>query len=156
MSVISISSDVLSIRFTRAEKLAGLVRDVDVPLRQVTSVASVPDGLSAARGVRAPGLGVPGRRKIGTWRRRDHGRTLVDVRRGRPALRVGLHDHHYAQLLIGTPDAASLADRLSNSLPSPRSATARIRPAVDRDLQQTRSCLADAPCSVHSVPSAAE
>ncbi|MEQ1699514.1 MAG: hypothetical protein ABMA25_05350 [Ilumatobacteraceae bacterium] len=122
MNKISISSDGLSVRFTRTEKLAGLVGDVHVPLHQINSVSVVDDGLAAARGLRAPGLGVPGRRKIGTWRRRGQGRTLVDVRRGQPALSLELNDHHYARLLIGAPDAASLTDRINSSLRAAASA----------------------------------
>ncbi|MBI5087367.1 MAG: hypothetical protein HZB15_00425 [Actinobacteria bacterium] len=116
MSQVLISSNVVSVRFTRTEKLAGLIDDVDVRLHHITSASVVEDGLAAARGVRAPGLGVPGRRKIGTWRRRGgQGPTLVDVRRGQPALRLELHGHRYAQLLIGAPDAASLCEQVAAS-----------------------------------------
>lgn len=67
------------------EKVGGLVRDLDVPVSAVCSVSGVPDGLVAAKGIRAPGLGIPGVRKIGIWRRRGD-KTLVSVRRGRSAV----------------------------------------------------------------------
>jgi hypothetical protein len=101
----------LTVRLTRAEKIWGLLRDVTVPLSAVRSVEAVPDGVAALRGIRAPGLGLPGR-KIGTWRRRGE-RTLVCVRRGRPALRIGLEGQRYDTLLVGADDAAELAATLA-------------------------------------------
>jgi hypothetical protein len=108
MATVQRTDSDLSIRFTRAEKLAGLVRDVSVPRTAVTGAELVPDPLSALRGLRAPGLALPGVRKIGTWRGRG-GRTLVSVRRDQPAVRIDLTDQRYDSLLVGTDDAAALA-----------------------------------------------
>ncbi|SFU03495.1 Pyridine nucleotide-disulphide oxidoreductase [Geodermatophilus amargosae] len=82
------------------------------PRSAITSAEAVSDGLAAARGLRAPGLAIPGRRKIGTWRGRG-ARRFVDVRRGQPALRLRLQGQHYDELLIGHDDAAALAARLA-------------------------------------------
>ncbi|MEV4709313.1 hypothetical protein [Actinoplanes sp. NPDC049316] len=71
MSVVSMTPSTLTIGLTTAEKVAGLRGDVTVPLTAITSVEVVPDALTAARGLRAPGLALPGRRKIGTWRTRS-------------------------------------------------------------------------------------
>jgi hypothetical protein len=111
VSTIELSESALTVRLSRIDKLLGLLRDQVVPLSAVTAVEVVDDGLSAPRGLRAPGLGVPGLRKIGTWRRPGRA-ALVDVRRGEPALRVHLTDHRYHELLLGTPAAASLAERM--------------------------------------------
>jgi hypothetical protein len=64
------------------------------------------------RGLRAPGLALPGVRKIGTWRRPGE-RTLVAVRKGQPAVRVRLEGARYDVLLLGADDAVALADALS-------------------------------------------
>lgn len=77
-------------------------------------VQVVPDGLAAVRGVRAPGLALPGRRKLGTWRGRGATR-LVDVRAGEPALRVRLSGHRYDELLLSTSEAGALAAALRRS-----------------------------------------
>jgi hypothetical protein len=111
MATIHINPDTLSVSFTRAEKIAGLLRDIEVPLTRIHAVAVENDGLRAARGIRAPGLALPGRRKIGTWRRRGR-RTAVSVRVGEPALRITLGDDKYSELLIGTPAAAHLVSQL--------------------------------------------
>jgi hypothetical protein len=110
MATITINQDTLQLRLSRFEKVLGLVRDQDVPLSAVTSARVEPDGLAAVRGLRAPGLGLPGLRMVGTWRGR--GRTLVSVRRGESAVVVELTGHRYERLVIGSPDAAEVVERL--------------------------------------------
>ena len=111
MTTVNVSPSGLRIDLTRAEKIAGLVRGLDVPLSAVRSVDVVPDGLAAARGLRAPGLAIPGRRKVGTWRGRGS-KTFVTVRRGQPALRVELDGARFDRVLVGTEKAQEYADRL--------------------------------------------
>lgn len=111
MSSVIATPDSLQIRLTTLEKVTGLLGDLDVPRSAVVRAEAVGDGLAAARGVRAPGLGIPGRRKVGTWRRRG-GKTFVVVRRGEPALRLELSEGRYRELLVGTPDAERLAATL--------------------------------------------
>jgi len=91
---------------------AGLLRDQHLPLTAVTDAEVVPNGLAAVRGLRAPGFGVPGDRKIGTWRRR-HGRSLVVARRGRLALRVRLIGQRYDELVLDVADPERAAAELS-------------------------------------------
>jgi hypothetical protein len=111
MATVQLRPPVLSVRLTRAEKIAGILRDVDVPLAAVRGIEVVPDGIAATRGLRAPGLGLP-RRKIGTWRSRK-GKALVSVRRGQPAVRIRLEGQRWDELLVGTDDASGLATALA-------------------------------------------
>lgn len=110
MATINVRGDVLQVRFGVAEKVLGLVRDHDIPLVAVSSVRVAPSGLAAAQGLRAPGLGLPGVRKIGTWR--GHGRTLVSARHDQPAVVVDLVGQRFERLVIGSDEAAALAARL--------------------------------------------
>ncbi|MGZ4437152.1 MAG: hypothetical protein ACXVWU_03115 [Nocardioides sp.] len=110
MATLRVIGDELQVRFTKPEKVFGLVRDHDVPLSAVVSATVATDGLHAVHGIRAPGLGVPGRRKVGTWRGR--GRTLVSVRRGRPALVAELRGEHFDRLVVETDDGLALLGRL--------------------------------------------
>ncbi|MGY1601792.1 hypothetical protein [Geodermatophilus sp. SYSU D00815] len=112
MATLQRTDDTLRITFTRAEKLGGLVRDVEVPRSAVTGATLVTDPLAELRGLRAPGLALPGVRKIGTWRRRGT-RTLVSIRRDQPAVRVELTGQRYDTLLIGADDAAALAAQMA-------------------------------------------
>lgn len=110
MTTLKITADTVAVRFTRLEKVLGLVRDHEVPRAAVTAAEVVPDGLQATHGLRAPGLGIPGRRKLGNWRGR--GRSLVSVRRGQPAVQLTLQGQPWERWLIGTDDAARLAEDL--------------------------------------------
>lgn len=113
MATLDLTPTALHIRFTVGEKLLGLLHDLEVPLVAIAEVHHVDDALRAARGIRAPGLAIPGRRKIGTWRR--GGRTAVAVRRGLPAIHLRLTDHHYNGVLVSHPHAAHWAARITDA-----------------------------------------
>ena len=111
MSTITLSDTTLAVRLSPVEKLLGLLGDQEIARDAVTDVQVVPDGMSVVRGVRAPGLALPRRRKLGTWRGGGATR-LVDVRAGEPALQVRLSGHRYDELLLSTPAAEALAAAL--------------------------------------------
>lgn len=111
MAQVSVTSDHLTVTLSRREKVGGLLRDLTVPIAEVREVEVVPDALAAVRGLRAPGLGIPGVRKIGTWRGR-HGKTYVSASRREPGLVITLADARYDRVVVGTPQARHLADRL--------------------------------------------
>jgi hypothetical protein len=110
MSTITVTSDQLTVRLPWLHKVLGLLRDQDVPRSAVTAVDVVPDGVAAVRGIRAPGLALPGRR-VGTWRQ-PGAKRFVDVRKGQPALRVTLSGGRYDELLLGTDDPEAFAAQL--------------------------------------------
>jgi hypothetical protein len=112
VATLSATPQTVTVTLSRSEKILGLLRDLEVPRAAVRAVEVVPDGQSALRGLRAPGLGLP-RRKIGTWRRRGE-KTLVSVRRGQPAVRVRLTGQRFDTLLVGADDAAAVAGRLAD------------------------------------------
>jgi hypothetical protein len=112
MATLQLTPSTLSVRLTRDEKIAGLLRDVEVPLSSVRGAEVVPEPLAGMRGLHAPGLALPGVRKVGTWRRRGE-RTLVCVRRGQPAVRVRLDGQRYDTLLVGADDAVAVATALT-------------------------------------------
>jgi hypothetical protein len=118
MATLQLTPKTLTVRLTRFEKIAGLLRDLEVPLSAVRSVTAVDSGLEATRGLRAPGLGLPGVRKVGTWRGRGQ-KTMVSVRTGQPAVRVELDGARFDVLLIGADDAAARAAEITGAL-SPR------------------------------------
>jgi hypothetical protein len=108
MASIQLTDDELVVRLTTPEKLAALHRDVRVPGRAVQTVGVEPRPLDALRGLRAPGLSIPRRTKIGTWRRFHH-RGFVVARRGVPAVRIRLTGGPYDDLLVSSPDAEATA-----------------------------------------------
>ena len=108
MATIETTPETVRIHLTRAEKFFGLLRDLEVPRSAITAVDAVPTGLAAVRGLRAPGLGLPGVRAVGTWRRRGE-KAYVSVRRHQPAVRLRLAGQRFDTVLIGTDDAARVA-----------------------------------------------
>jgi hypothetical protein len=119
MATLQLSPTTLTVHLTRPEKIAGLLRDVTVPRTAVRAAELVEDALPAARGLRAPGLALPGARKVGTWRRPGE-RTFVCVRHGQPAVRIRLEGQRYDTLLVGADDAARLAAELGAPVPGVR------------------------------------
>jgi len=111
MATVTTTPRTLTVSLSRTERILGLLRDLEVPLSAVRAVEVVPDGPAATRGLRAPGLALPGARKIGTWRRRGE-KILVSVRRGRPAVRVHLTGQRFDTLLLGVDDPAAAAGTL--------------------------------------------
>ena len=114
MPTTQLTATTLTVHLSTGEKIAGLLRDVEVPLSAIRAVEPVTDPLTAMCGLRAPGLALPGVRKVGTWRARGE-RTMVCVRRGQPAVRVRLAGQHFDTLLIGDDDAAGLAARITEA-----------------------------------------
>lgn len=109
---IDTDTDTLTVHLSRAEQVAGLRRGIRVPLSSVTGAAVVEDALAAARGMRAPGLAIPHRTKIGTWRGRGH-RQFICARRGVPAVRIRLTGAGDDELVLSVPDAEAQAQRLA-------------------------------------------
>ncbi|KRE31707.1 hypothetical protein ASG82_01605 [Mycobacterium sp. Soil538] len=103
------NGDHLEVRLTVTEKIAGLRGNIRVPTSAVAAVTVADQPLAALAGVRAPGLHLPGRTKIGTWRHAGR-KTFAVARRGVPAVRVDLVGQRYDHLVISQPDAVSVAD----------------------------------------------
>jgi uncharacterized protein len=119
MATAYLADDCLKVRFALWEKVLGLVQDADFPLEAIREVVVAPDGYPVPHGVRAPGLAVPTRVKVGTWRGRGS-KQLVSVRRSQPALQVRLENAGPTELVIGMDEAASLAAALHEALPAGR------------------------------------
>ncbi len=111
MALISFNHDELKVALTAREKLAGLHGDVRVPLSAVREVRVTADAVAAPRGLRAPGLALPGRIKIGTWRGRRR-RQFVVARRGVPAVHLVLAGAAFDELIVSTPEADRIAGEL--------------------------------------------
>jgi len=114
MTTAHVTAEALQIRFTRREKIAGLIRDIDLPLAAVREARVVPDGLAATRGLRAPGLGLPGYRLVGTWRRPGQ-KTIVSVNRGRPAVQITADYPRFDGLLLDVAEPEQLVAALQDS-----------------------------------------
>ena len=116
MAELIAQTDVLRLALTTSEKCWALRRkDLTIPWAQVSGVEAVAEPYRLVRGWRAPGLSLPGRARIGTWRYRGR-KTFVVAHRGRPGLRISLQRNNYQQLLIDVDDPAVLLGRLRERL----------------------------------------
>lgn len=109
MARLDIDDDRLTVTFTTAEHIFGVVRDQSIPLSAVESASEV-QSWREVRGLRV-GLGIPRVRLVGRWLGRGH-RQLVALRRGQPAVRIALRGQHFDELLIETPDPTAVLARL--------------------------------------------
>jgi hypothetical protein len=112
MATVQLTPTTVTVHLTLGEKIGGLLRDLEIPVTAVRSVEVVERPLAELRGLRAPGLALPGLRKVGTWRRPGE-RTFVSIRRDQPAIRLRLSGQRYDTLLLGADDAAGLAAAVS-------------------------------------------
>ena len=113
MARLDLTRDTVHLRLTTGEKLGALSGDVHIPRRAITGVEVVDEPLRAMRGLRAPGLALPGVVKAGTWRGGGRGRQFVAVRKGRRGVRVSLHGHRYDEVLVAVDDPEGVAAQLA-------------------------------------------
>ncbi|WP_430334975.1 alpha/beta hydrolase [Rhodococcus sp. ACT016] len=123
MAEMTVTSSGLMVALSRGEKIAALRGDVRIPLSQIRDVDVLADAFTNIRGRRVPGLAVPGRIRIGTWRG-GRLRTFVVARRGVPAVRVCTVGTEAGaevdELIVTTANAATDAQRLRDALASGR------------------------------------
>lgn len=119
MANIDIAGGEVRVRFSDWERLAVWRSEVVVPVAAIRDVEYVEEPVGRARGGRA-GVLISGVLKVGFWGLGTGVRQLVSVRRGVPALRVGIDRAaaglHFDELLISVRNAAELADALAPSI----------------------------------------
>jgi hypothetical protein len=115
VATITVRPDRVHVRPSAFERATGLLCDLDIPRDAVVSAEAVPDGLSAAKGWRAPGLAIPGLVKTGTWHSR--GRRAYVIARRRPALVLRMTGFRYDLGVLDHPqgDLSELVQELSKT-----------------------------------------
>ena len=111
MSTIELQDGGLTLRLTVAEKILAVHGNVHVTAAQVVRASSLTDPWLVQRGLRLPGLGLPGVAALGTWRWRNpigSGRDFLVVRGHGPGVLVDLRDHEFDRLLLSVADPAGV------------------------------------------------
>ena len=103
MAKLIINDRDVTVSLSVVEKLEALHGDVTAPRSAVAQVRVVPDGMVEVHGLRAPGTGLPGVIKVGTWRRRE-GRTFAVCHGRRPAIVLDLVGAPYNRLVVTLDD----------------------------------------------------
>ena len=96
----------LEVRLSALEKLGALRGGLSVPLGAVRAVTVENEPYKALRGVRAPGIGLPGVIALGSWRWSAAGKDFVALRGSGPAVRVVLAEEaRFGAIVVTVPDA---------------------------------------------------
>jgi pimeloyl-ACP methyl ester carboxylesterase len=96
------------VELSRGEKVAGLLPDLTMPVAALEDVQVLRDGFTGVTGMRAPGLALPGRSRIGTWRG-SLGNTFAVVHQGKPAVQLTLQDQKYRRVVVEVKDVEEAA-----------------------------------------------
>lgn len=113
MAHITVSDSEVHIGLSAWESFFGLMRSRTIERAAITDVRLEADPLRATEGIRAPGLGVPGRIKVGTWRGKKR-TTFVSVRRAVPAVRIETVGLDRDSFLVSVPNARDVVAALSD------------------------------------------
>ena len=112
MNDVSIEGTDLVVDQTGLDKLWGLQGRLRIPLAHVRGATADPGAATEPRGVRAPGLHVPGR-SVGTFHR-DGEATYWNVDASRENVVIALDGERFARLVLTVTDAAEV-ERLVNA-----------------------------------------
>ena len=105
---VELGADAVAVRLAWWQKLLGLMRDIEIPLREIDGVEVVQDAARRAgrAGIKV-GLRVPRYYFVARTMRLDE---AFIVRRGVPALSISIGgEGHLHRALVSTPRAAELA-----------------------------------------------
>ena len=108
MANLIVSDENLEVELSPLERLGALRRaPLRFPLANVRSVERVDGGMSAVRGWRMPGTGLPGVIALGTWRTRNTV-DFVAVARNAASYVVELEGQKFDRLIVSCPANAAV------------------------------------------------
>lgn len=110
---VTITGDRLRVEPRGLDRFWGMRRVVEVPLEQVRGATYDPGAAHAGKGLRAPGLALPGLKWVGTFVL-DGQRTYWNVRRGGQTVVIELDERApFTRLFLSVDDARDLVDRVN-------------------------------------------
>jgi hypothetical protein len=112
MARVTVSDDLLTVSLEGLDRLWALKGSITVPLRHVRGATADPGAAREPKGVRAPGLHVPGVAAVGTFHREGE-KVLWAVHGGAGAVVIELVDEDYARLVIEVDDPRAVADEVN-------------------------------------------
>ncbi len=119
MARILVTDSTLEVRLTGLDGLWALRRGLTVPLSAVRGATADPGAAAEPKGVRAPGLHLPGVAAVGTFHR-DGDKTLYAVRSGRRTVVVqldpGPETSGFARAVVEVADPRATVDAVNRAL----------------------------------------
>ncbi len=120
MARLSVSNDLLTVDVQGLHQLWAFKRRICVPLAHVRGATADAGIVQEPKGLRAPGLHVPGATVIGTFHRAGE-KHFWDVRSGAHAVVIELTGETYDRLIVDVDDPRSTVDTINRALSQPRS-----------------------------------
>lgn len=114
MTKISVSGGVLTVEIQGLHQLWAFTRSIRVPMAHVRGATADPGIVHEPKGLRAPGIHVPGA-VIGTFRR-DGETHFWDVRSGAQAVVIELTDENYDRLIVDVEDPRHTVDVINDAV----------------------------------------
>ncbi|MFF5092730.1 hypothetical protein [Streptomyces niveus] len=103
MARVSVDGENLVVEIEGIDKIWALKSRLVAPLNKVRGVTADPGAVKEPKGLRAPGVHVPGVVVAGTFYQ-DGERVFWDVRDPAKAVVITLTQHRYARLVVGVAD----------------------------------------------------
>ena len=132
MARLSVSDDLLTVEGQGLHQLWAWKRRIRVPLAHVRGATADPGIVAEPKGLRGPGLNVPGAAVIGTFHR-DGDKHFWDVRAGADAVVIELTGESYDRLIVDVEDPRSTVEIINCALSRHRSSHVVIPAPMARE-----------------------
>lgn len=114
MAQVRVDQHELDVRLQGLHQLWGFTRRIRVPLAHVRGATADPGVVDEPKGLRAPGLHVPGLATVGTFHR-DGERHFWDVRHGARAIVIELDREAYDRLILEVHHPRDVVDAINRA-----------------------------------------
>jgi len=115
MAHVSITQDRLNVELTGLRRLWAFKRRIQVLLTHVRGATVDPGVFAEPKGVRSPGLHVPGMAALGSFRR-DGEWTFWEARVGDRSVVIELRDERYTRLVLQVADPRAVVDQVNSAV----------------------------------------
>ncbi|MCY7411517.1 MAG: hypothetical protein LH471_00515 [Salinibacterium sp.] len=114
MNIVTITDTALVVTPKGLDKMWSFTRELEIPLQHVRGATFDPGMNHEPKGLRAPGLAVPGK-WAGTFHR-DGDRAFWNVSAPGETIVIELADEHYDRLVLTVPQPRALVDSINAAI----------------------------------------
>ena len=118
MAKIEVDDEQLTVELQGMHRLWALKRRITVPLAHVRGATADPGIVNQPKGVRAPGLHLPGVAVMGTFHREGE-TSFWDVRNGAHAVVIELTGERFARLVVDVADPRAAVGAINAAVAAP-------------------------------------
>jgi hypothetical protein len=115
MNTVTIANNQLIVEPLGLDKVWSFTRELDIPLAHVRGATFDPEANSEPKGIRAPGLSLPGK-WAGTFHK-DGETAFWNVSAPASTIEIELTDEHFARLYLTVENPRGVVDAINSALP---------------------------------------